>query len=332
MSGGHEDGRWFRALRVPEGAVGWRVDTFLSARFSTWSRTSVQSELRAGNIRSTRRRLKPASRLELDEELRIFTAGMAPSGPPPGLPQVLHEDDRVLVVNKPAGLLVHPAGDQFAYAVIGIAKTARPDDLIDLCHRLDRDTSGVLVLTKDLEANAFIKSALNRRDAAMEKTYLAIVRGPVPWQTVDVRAPIGDRIDSEVRLRRGVVEDGKSAHTTFRRIQQLPDGALVACTLHTGRTHQIRVHLEHIGHPLLGDKVYGQPDDVFIGWNQDGATDAVRAAVRFPRHCLHAWRLRLPHPDGTTLSIEAPLTADLQALVDGAPPTWPSPATTTPSG
>ncbi len=329
MSAGCENGRWYRILTVPEEAAGWRVDAFLAARFSSWSRTTVQAELKAGHVQCPRRRLKPATRLESGDELRLFTPGLAPPGPPPPLPPVIHEDDRLLVLNKPAGLLVHPAGDRFAWAVIGLAKVARPADRIDLCHRLDRDTSGVLVLTKDHAANAFVKAALNRRAAALEKTYLAIARGTVDWTTREVRAPIGDRVDSEVRLRRGIVaveDGGKSAWTTFTRVQPVACGALVACTLHTGRTHQIRVHLEHIGHPLVGDKVYGHPDQVFIDWNQHGATPAVRAAVGHPRHCLHAWRLQLPHPDGGLLQLEAPLTDDLQALVDGASPAWPADA------
>lgn len=327
MSGGCENGRWYRVLIVPEEVAGWRVDAFLAARFSSWSRTTVQHELKAGNIRSAVRRLKPATRVEVGEELRIFTPGFAPPGPPPPLPPVLHEDERLLVLNKPAGLLVHPAGDRFAYAVIGLAKEARPGARIDLCHRLDRDTSGVLVLTKDHEANAFVKAALNRRADTLEKTYLAVARGEVEWQEREVRAPIGDRVESEVRLRRGVVPveaGGKTAWTTFRREAQLACGALVSCTLHTGRTHQIRVHLEHLGHPILGDKVYGHPDSVFIDWNQHGPTAAVRAAVGFPRHCLHAWRLRLPHPDGSVVELEAPLTPELQELVDGGLPDWPA--------
>jgi len=300
-----------------------RVDAYLAARFSSWSRSAVQKAIRRGEITSDGRRVKASMRLEALEVLKIYTPGYAPEGPPPPVPPILFEDDRLLVINKPPGLLAHPAGDRFAYAVIGLMKTARPDHRIDICHRLDRDTSGVMVLTKDLAANVDVKAQLRERSAHLQKTYLALVRGQPDWTEQDVQAPIGDRLDTEIRLRRGVTEDGLAARTVFHVVQRLEGHALVRCHLHTGRTHQIRVHLEHLGHPILGDKVYGQPDRVFLEWHEEGPSDFVRSHARFPRQCLHAWTLRLRHPDGEPLQLEAPLPADMQAVVDGAPPEWP---------
>ena len=317
--------RPFRPLTIAPDHAGWRVDAYLSARFSSWSRASVQKAIKRGEVVSEGRRVKASMRLEAGEVLKIYTPGYAPDGPPPPLPPILFEDDRLLVINKPPGLLAHPAGDRFAYAVIGLFKEARADHRIDLCHRLDRDTSGVMVLSKDLEANTHIKAQLRQRSAHLQKTYLALVCGQPEWTERDVEAPIGDRLDTEIRLRRGVTDDGLPARTVFHVEQRLGDTALVRCQLHTGRTHQIRVHLEHVGHPILGDKVYGQPDRVFLEWHEEGATDFVRQHARFPRQCLHAWQLTLRHPSGPPLHIEAPLPADMQAIVDGAVPRWSAP-------
>ena len=258
--------------------------------------------------------------LQLNERLRLFVPGLVPSSPPPPLPDVLYEDERLIVVNKPSGMLVHPAGDTFVWALIGLFKTARPEGSLDLVHRIDRETSGAIIITKDKEANSFLKTKLANRE--FQKTYHAIVRGVPTWDEFDINAPIGINEDSDVRLRRWVVEGGQRSHTTATVLQRMKHFSLVECALHTGRTHQIRVHMEHVGFPLLGDKLYGQPDWVFLDYLNHRETDRMREAIRFPRHCLHAAIVRFPHPDGGYKKIRAPLPADMQAIVDGMEPTW----------
>jgi len=317
-------GRPYRRLLVSAESAGTRADKWLSLRFSSLSRTVAARHIKAGAVQSEWRPLKGATPLQADEPLRVFVPGLAPDGPPPPLPAVLLEDSRVLVIDKPPGLLAHPAGDRFTWAVIGLVKRARPEVRVDLVHRLDRDTSGVMVLTKDVEANAMLKEHFKTRSRDLQKVYLAVVRGLVEWDEREVDAPIGTDPTSTVRLRRAVTENGLRARTTFTVVQRVPSSglSLVRCALHTGRTHQIRVHLEHVGHPILGDKLYGHPDEVFLEWLDAGATSAVRTQVGFPRQCLHAWRLRLPHPDGGTVELEAPLPADMQAVIAGTPPRW----------
>ena len=319
-----DQGRPYRRLHVSEDSAGTRADKWLSLRFSSLSRTVAARHLKAGLVVSEWRPIKGSSPLGAGEPLRMYVPGFAPDGPPPPLPPVLFEDSRVLVLNKPPGLLAHPAGDRFAWGVIGLAKRARPDDRVDLVHRLDRDTSGIIVLTKDVAANAMLKECFKHRSRDLHKAYLAVVRGLVPWEEHEVDAPIGPHPASRVRLRRAVTADGQPARTSFvvGASMEATGLSLVRCALHTGRTHQIRVHLEHVGHPIVGDKLYGQPDEVFLDWLDDGATASVRERAGFPRQCLHAWRLRLPHPDGGTVDLEAPLPADMQALVDGAIPRW----------
>ena len=209
-------------------------------------------------------------------------------------------------------MLVHPAGDQFVYAVIGLAKAARPNYRVDLVHRLDRDTSGVLVMTKNLDTNRMLKQVLKDRD--VEKEYVAVTRGVPDWDDFDVIAPIGSA-NAEVLLRKAVVEDGQYAHTTFTVEQRLDGLALVSCQLHTGRNHQIRVHLEHLGFPIYGDLLYGQPDWVFIRAWEQGIDDKIREATEFPRQALHCRRMVIPHPNGDELELVASIPSDISMLI-----------------
>ena len=312
----------YRELAIDERGAGRWVDVYLAARFSSYSRTRIVRHIRAGAVHRNGATTKASALLAVGDVLRIFIPGIAPRTPPPPLPPILREDEQLLALCKPSGMLVHPSGDEFVWGLIGLAKAARPQHRIDLVHRLDRETSGVLVMTKDRSANALLKEHF--RERKVEKTYLAIVRGVPDWTRRDVQAPLGPALHSEIGLRRGVRPDGQHAHTTFQVLQALGGLALLSCALHTGRTHQIRAHLEHVGHPLLGDKIYGQPDQTFLRWLDGERGAAIRSQLRFPRHTLHAWTICFPHPDsGAPCLVEAPMPADMQAIIDGAAPEWP---------
>jgi 23S rRNA pseudouridine955/2504/2580 synthase len=214
---------------------------------------------------------------------------------------VLYEDDSLLVLDKPPGLAVH-AGSGVKIGVIEALRALYPElPGLELAHRLDRETSGVLVLAKDRPTLLFLHE-LMRGDAA-NKRYVALVHGAFPSARASVDAPLekntlrgGERI---VR----VDEQGKPALTRFRVLERLRDATLIEATLVTGRTHQIRVHTAHVGHPIVGDDKYG-----------DAELD--RALGGAPRLCLHAARLDLPRPGQKTLRLEAPLPTDLEALID----------------
>jgi len=310
-----------RVLNILDRAAGRRADTFLSMRFPTWSRSTFAKWIKEGLVQSDDRALKPSSVLRLGETLRIWSPGIAPTEGPPPMPAIVHEDEWLLAVDKPPGLLVHPVGQKFAWALIGLVREARPGVRIDLSHRLDRETSGVVLLTKHEDANRAMKDAFMGR--RVKKTYLAVVRGVVPWESRTVDAPLGHAQGSEVQLRRGEDPHGDSALTEVRVLVRAAAHTLVECMPHTGRTHQIRAHLEIAGFPILGDKLYGQPDDVFLEMLDHGPTDRVRAMIGFPRHALHAHALAFPHPHtGQVVKIRAPLPADMQAIVDGAEPRW----------
>jgi len=311
-----------RVLNVLDRAAGRRVDTFLSMRFPSWSRSTFAKWIKEGVVQSDARTLKPSSVLRLGEVLRIWAPGIAPTEGPPPPPTALYEDDWLLAVDKPAGMLVHPVGQRFAWALIGLVREMRPGARIDLSHRLDRETSGIVVLTKHEDANRAMKDAFQAR--RVQKTYQALVHGVVPWEDRTVDAALGHRSGSVVQLRRGHDPAGETALTEVSVLRRLANHTLVECRPHTGRTHQIRVHLEIAGFPILGDKLYGQPDETFLSLLDEGATPALRAAIGFPRHALHAHALAFPHPhSGQVLKVRAPLPADMQTIVDGAEPNWP---------
>jgi 23S rRNA pseudouridine1911/1915/1917 synthase len=314
------DDRPCRVIPVTDRAAGRRLDVFLSLRFSDWSRTTLAKHIREGRVVSDQRTLKPSTTLRIGEVLRIYIPGIAPVEAAPPFPPVLYEDEWILAVDKPAGLLMHSTGQKFAYGLIGLARGARPDVDIDLAHRLDRETSGVVLLTKTAEANRLMKRTfLDRR---VSKTYWAIVHGRPEWEETVCDAPLGEA-KSEIGIRRGFHPEGDSARTRFKVLERLDAHALVACKPLTGRTHQIRAHLEHVGFPILGDKIYGQPDDVFLEQLRVGPTDRVRTAIGFPRHCLHARSIAFPHPrSGQILRIRAPMPADMRAVVRGERPKW----------
>jgi len=312
-----------RTVFVQSQGDGQRVDVYLAARFPRFSRSQIKRMIVIGEILRPSGTLKPASTLFAGEELWVNSPELAPPGPPPPLPLVIHEDDRLLVVSKPSGMLAHPAGLTFTYGLVGIARAARPDHVVDLAHRLDRETSGINVLTKDKIANAFLKRAFFEKKP--RKLYKAIVHGSPDWDEQVVEGAVGHATGSAIRLRRGINPEGLSAKTTVKVIKRMGDLTLVSAEPHTGRTHQIRVHLESLGIPILGDKMYGQPDKIFLHYLDHGEGPMIRQATGFPRHALHAARLNIPHPDGGSITLEAPLCDDMAAIIDGATPAWPEP-------
>jgi 23S rRNA pseudouridine1911/1915/1917 synthase len=300
-----------RELEVTSRAAGMRVDRFLAARFPDRSRTSFARALRAGEVRdATGQTLRASTTLRGDEVLHLYIPGLAPAGAPPPLPPVLYEDDRVIVLNKPPGMMAHPAGTEFAWAVIGLAREAWPDDAIDLVHRLDQDTSGAIVLSKDLEANRALKGAL--LTGRVRKHYLAICRGITDWDSRELTGSIG-AADGIIRIQMAVRPDGLPARTDVEVLGRQACGlSLVRCRLHTGRTHQIRVHLAHAGLPILGDRMYGVPPDVFLDTRSTGAlSEAHLSLVGAPRQALHAAEVCFPHPDGGERVVQAPLLEDM---------------------
>jgi 23S rRNA pseudouridine955/2504/2580 synthase len=308
-------------VAVGEDGDGQRIDNFLQKTLKGVPKSHIYRILRSGEVRLNAKRAKPDTRLAAGDILRIppiRTAAPArrdvrPSGAL-AIPPILYEDDALVALDKPAGLAVH-GGSGIAFGVIERLRHARPDaKFLELVHRLDRDTSGVLLVAKKRAALTALHTEL--REGAVEKRYLVLVRGKWRDAVRNVELALETRVVGEGDRRVRVAAGGRAARTVFRRVRTWPDRspplALLDAELKTGRTHQIRVHLTHLGFPLAGDDKYGD-----FAWNRALAKDGLK------RMFLHAHRIRFVHPqDGRELAIESPLPQDLAAFVtrlDGRP-------------
>jgi 23S rRNA pseudouridine1911/1915/1917 synthase len=292
------------------GEVARRVDAVLARRASA-SRAVASRALRSGAVRVSGAEVAPSYRLRPGD----VVAGEVPSEPQPAAgaapvsPAVRYSDARVLVVSKPAGLVSHPAAGHRrgtlvdALRALGEPLAARDPGRPGIVHRLDKDTSGLLLVAKDDDALDFLQEALRAR--RVRRSYLALVRGRprAPRGTID--APIG-RHPSRPRLR-AVVAGGKPSVTHYRVLGEGSGAALLEVTLETGRTHQVRVHLGHLGHPVVGDRVYG-------GGGELAATLGLR------RPFLHAYLLAWPPMDGSAdlITVSDDLPEDLRRALDAA--------------
>ena len=284
---------------------GERLDRALAALAPEFSRSYLQQLIESGAVSlngapATRSANKVKAGDQGEIELRPTPQSQA-FRPEPMPLDVVFEDEHLLVINKPAGLVVHPAPGNWSGTLLNglLARDAQAALMprAGIVHRLDKDTSGLMVVARTRSTMDALVQLIAARDVARQ--YVALAHRS--WGGAKVRhveAPIGR--DPRNRLRMGVVENGKAASTAFELLQDAPAGCWVRATLQTGRTHQIRVHMAHIGHPLVGDELYG------------GAPAAGMA-----RQALHAYRLAFEHPaTGRTLEFHAPLPPDLrQALV-----------------
>jgi len=301
-------------LVVEEGGDGQRIDNFLHKTLKGVPKSHIYRILRSGEVRLNAGRAKPDTRLVAGDVLRIPPIRTAPAhrGVPRSvagiaIPPILHEDDVLMALDKPPGLAVH-GGSGIVFGLIERLRHARPDaKFLELVHRLDRDTSGVLLVAKKRAALTALHTAL--REGAVEKRYLVLVRGRWRDAIRNVDLALETRVVGEGDRRVRVAAGGRAARTVFRRIRtwpnRVPPLALLDAELKTGRTHQIRVHLTHLGFPLAGDDKYGD-----FTWNRALAKDGLK------RMFLHAHRLRFAHPlDGRAIVIESPLPRDLAAFV-----------------
>ena len=300
------DGAEQRTLAVPVEWHGQRIDRALAALVPEFSRSHLQQLLLEGAVRWRGQPVaKVSARVQagdaIDIELRP-TAQASAFLPEPMALDVVHEDEHLLVIHKPAGLVVHPAAGHWSGTLLNglLAYHRAAADLprAGIVHRLDKDTSGLMLVGKTRVAVDALVRAIAAREVSRQ--YLALAHGA--WRgasPLDVDRPIGR--DPQHRLRMAVVAGGKPARTTVVRLDSRDDACLVACRLHTGRTHQIRVHMASLGHTLVGDAVYGG-----------------RPAFGLQRQALHAASLGLAHPvHGGWLSFWSPPPADLaQALSD----------------
>src|SRR5688572_7072363 len=288
---------------VPPELGGLRFDQALARVFPQYSRNRLQAWLKSGHITLDGRRAE-ARRPVIGGERIVLEPPPVPDAAVPQAQRmplkIVHEDADIIVIDKPAGLLVHPGAGQpdrtLMNALLAHAPRLAGVPRAGIVHRLDKDTSGLLVVAKNVEAQADLARQL--ADRSVRRLYLAVVQGDPPASGI-VDAAIGRDVRSRVRM--AVSQRGKPARTAYRVVERFGHAALLECRLETGRTHQIRVHLQHIRHPIVGDPVY-----------QRGA----RAGVKFPRQALHAAALELSHPrSGKRMDWSAPLPADMKKLL-----------------
>ena len=311
MANSSDSGAKVQYLTVDENAEGQRIDNFLMARLKGVPKSWVYRVLRKGEVRVNKGRAKPTRKLEIGDEVRVPPVRRSDDKaltPGTGMQQaitdnILYEDDLLLIVNKPSGMAVH-GGSGVSHGVIEALRAARPDaKFLELAHRLDRDTSGCLMLAKKRSS----LKELQRLQVTnqVDKRYQALLDGR--WrkgkQTVDVPLQKNTLKSGERMVR--VDPEGKKAITHFTVLQHFSSSTLVEAKLETGRTHQIRVHAQYAGTPIVGDTKYETPDALAY-WNEQGVK----------RLFLHAWRLSFPW-EGKRFQIEAPLPAELQSVLEG---------------
>ncbi len=292
---------------------GQRIDNFLKTQLKGVPKSLIYRILRKGEVRVNKKRIKPEYKLCAGDEIRIPPVRVAEENALPSSKlssvqalahQILFEDDAIIVLNKPSGLAVH-GGSGLSFGVIEGLRALRPESrFLELVHRLDRDTSGLLLVAKKRSALKHLHEQL--RVKTMRKQYLALVRGQWQPHVKVVNAPLLKNIlQSGERIVR-VNSEGKPSETRFQIMQKFANATLVLASPITGRTHQIRVHTAHAGHPIACDDKYGER-----------AFDEQARSAGLNRLFLHAYRLTFTHPaTGKEMSVEAPLDKDLQAVLD----------------
>ena len=302
-------------VRLDAAHAGWRLDRALAAAVPTLSRERLKALIRSGSVEAQGTPVRdPALKVKGDEALRVAVPEPAPAhNEAQDIPvEIVFEDDHLLVVDKPAGLVVHPAAGNLDGTLVnallhhcagklsGIGGVARPG----IVHRIDKDTSGLLVVAKTDVAH----EGLARQFAAhsVDRRYLAIVAGVPRVGEGLVDAPLARSATNRKKI--AIVEGhrGKRAVTHWKRLSALRDAALIECRLETGRTHQVRVHMASLGHPLLGDPVYGRSGKTY---------GKLLKTLDFHRQALHAAELGFTHPvTKGRLSFSSPMPPDMQEL------------------
>jgi 23S rRNA pseudouridine955/2504/2580 synthase len=308
-----------RLVRVPEDRAGQRLDNFLLGQLKGAPKSLIYKIVRSGQVRVNGGRARPETRLEGGDEVRIPPVRLAEAGdkspPPKGLlaaleASIVFEDARLLAINKPSGLASH-GGSGISHGAIESLRALRPRESLELVHRLDRDTSGLLIVAKKRSALTELQALMRESDAddgrGIAKRYLALLVGRMPDGTMSVDAPlhIGLRQGGERHVQ--VHRDGKPSLSHFRVLERRGGHSYCEVRIETGRTHQIRVHAQHIGHPVAGDDKYGDPE----------VNKRLREQIGLKRLFLHAASLEFDLDGGRAhYLLDAPLAPELVEVLD----------------
>lgn len=313
------------SITVEARAHGWRIDHYLARLYPNYSRSAFQKAISQKAVLLNGLPAKTGRRLRVNDTLSVKLPAESDSSlPPEDIPlDILYEDDSLVVINKAAGMIVHPGRGNYRGTLAG-ALQFHFDQLSDMAgqlrpgivHRLDRDTTGVIIVAKDNQVHSRLSSQFENREVTKE--YRALIWGRPDFDS--------DLIETHMCVNQGqrekmqVCEPGgksREATTWYEVIKRFPKATYVRLLPKTGRTHQLRVHMSHLGHPILADKLYrGQPQVTEADLSSNGDADA-ESPVLIQRQALHAMRLTFRHPhSGKEMTIEAPLPADMQATLD----------------
>jgi 23S rRNA pseudouridine1911/1915/1917 synthase len=311
-------------FRVKGRMAGKRIDAYLASRFPDYSRSVVQKVIDAGAVHVNGQPVKAAYKVRVDDLIRVWLPELADDAPTPeDIPlSIVHEDQAFVVLDKGPGMVVHPAKGHWAGTLVNALQfhfdqlsSVGGENRPGIVHRLDRDTSGLLIVAKDDRAHRLLARQFEER--TIHKEYLALVAG-VPSRDSDyIERTIGFHPTHREKMAIRMPEDGgKDAVTYYEVLERFARHALVRCRPETGRTHQIRVHLAHIGHPIVADKLYSGRDRLTVAdILGPGAADADQVLIA--RQALHAHRLTFTHPlTGQPLDFTAPLPADMGGTLE----------------
>ncbi len=297
-------------FEVKREQAGWRADIFISNRIPRLSRTRVKQILERSGYDSAGNRIKPNKSLREGEKIIIYR-------PPPAEPEVpryfsvLYEDEWILAANKPPGLPVHPTARYHSNTMTALLRECYGDNAPALAHRIDSETSGVLLCAKTKEAERKLKLMFANRE--IRKTYMAIVFGTPSQDEGRIEIPLCPDTEGPVKVKMACRQDGLPALTEYRVVKKGVEFSLLECMPRTGRQHQIRAHLSHIGYPIVGDKMYGPDKELFLDYIEEGLSPEILVRAGASRHFLHAASLSLIHPiTELPLHINCPLPEDME--------------------
>lgn len=304
------------AATVPTPAAGQTLVAWLAGRFSYFDAEGWRTAIAAGQVQCNGTAVPADTVLRAGDRV-AFTPAAAPPAAASAQVAVLCDDADFVVVDKPPHLVAHHGGAFPQHTFVGALAARLGVAQLHFVHRLDRETSGLLLLAKSASATAVLQAQFQA--GTVRKSYRAIVHGVLASEHGTLDAPIGRDDRSAVRVRRAVVPNGAPARTQFRVCERLPHHTVLELQPQTGRTHQLRVHLEHLGHPLVGDKLYGRTDAEYQAWVQHlklGGDRALGGRLGADRQLLHAETLAFGHPrTGAAVVCRAPAPADFAAFV-----------------
>lgn len=297
-------------VRIPDIYWGMTIDEYYIKRFPYKTREAWIASMAAGRIMINGRNITPLYVIKANDILDSFVKDIVE---PPINPdwQSIYEDDDLEIINKPGHLAVHPTGRYYKHSYVQMMAEKNPSRKIYLLHRLDVETSGLLIVGKTNRLAAAFLKMFNAKE--VHKKYMALVKGKFPKEGLEINEPIGLSRDSAIGVKMGINgKDAKTATSRFELIERRGDYSLIRCIPVTGRTNQLRVHLEYAGYPILGDKMYCNDDSVFIDYHENGETTALKKKLVLYRQALHAYQVSFLHPfKNEVLTFEAPFPTDI---------------------